>query len=74
MGFICLNQQSRYFSSINPEIKPDGSFPVLHEEGAIGSLGNDLFGYNGNPSLIEVISYLAYIFIIIMLLIRIQKS
>lgn len=46
---------------INPPVNPDGSFPTLHENGSIGAVAKSLLGYNGNPSLIEVISYLIYI-------------
>lgn len=34
---------------------------VLDEKGNVGSLMKGLFGYNGNPSLIEVVSYFAYL-------------
>ena len=34
--------------------------PVLDENSAVGSILKALFGYNGNPSLIEVVSYVAY--------------
>jgi high-affinity iron transporter len=34
--------------------------PVLDENGPLGSFLQALFGYNGNPSLLEVISYVAY--------------
>jgi high-affinity iron transporter len=34
---------------------------VLDEKGVFGSFLKGLFGYNGNPSLIEVLSYLAYL-------------
>lgn len=33
---------------------------LLHEDSTVGSLLGALFGYNGNPSLIEVLAYLAY--------------
>ena len=46
---------------INPEVNPDGSYPLLHENGLIGSIAKGLFGYNGNPSLLEVIGYMAYL-------------
>jgi len=52
---------------INPEQNPDGSYPLLHEKGTIGSIFKSLFGYNGNPSLIEVLSYLFYIFAVVIL-------
>jgi high-affinity iron transporter len=47
--------------NINPPVNPDGSFPLLHENGYIGSILKGLFGYNGNPSLIEVLSWLVYL-------------
>jgi len=45
---------------INPEPKEDGSYPLLHEKGALGSLLKSLIGYNGNPSLTEVLAYITY--------------
>jgi high-affinity iron transporter len=52
---------------LNPLKNSDGSYPALHEKGAVGGLAKDLLGYNGNPSLPEVISYIAYILIVVML-------
>lgn len=46
---------------INPAVRPDGTLPLLHENGAIGSILKGLVGYNGNPSLIETLSYLLYL-------------
>lgn len=46
---------------INPVVQNEGSFPMLHEKGAVGGIFKGLFGYNGNPSLIEVLSWLAYL-------------
>ncbi|WP_069649065.1 FTR1 family iron permease [Caloranaerobacter ferrireducens] len=34
---------------------------ILNEKGTIGSILKAMFGYNGNPSLIEVISYWGYL-------------
>ncbi|HID61261.1 MAG TPA: high-affinity iron transporter [Anaerolineae bacterium] len=34
--------------------------PILNEKGTLGSILKSLFGYNGNPSLIEVLSYVGY--------------
>jgi high-affinity iron transporter len=34
--------------------------PILDESSAVGALLKSLFGYNGNPSLIELVSYLAF--------------
>ena len=46
---------------INPPVNADGSYPLLHEKGDIGGIAVGLFGYNGNPSLVEVLAYLAFI-------------
>ncbi len=35
--------------------------PILNENGAVGSLLKGLLGYNGNPSLVEVITYPLYL-------------
>ncbi len=45
---------------INPALNPDGGFPSFHEKGLIGNFLKGLFGYNGNPSIIEVLSYVLY--------------
>ncbi len=46
---------------INPPIRSDGSYPLLHEKGYIGSMLVGLVGYNGNPSLLEVVGYVVYL-------------
>ena len=52
---------------INPPVNPDGSYPILHEKGYIGSILKGLFGYNGNPSLIEVLGYFVYLVLVFVL-------
>ncbi len=47
--------------NINPPLLPDGSYPLLHDKGAIGGLAKALFGYNGNPSALEVVAYVGYL-------------
>ena len=42
---------------INPPINEDKSYPIFHDKGAVGGLMKGFFGYNGDPSLIEVISW-----------------
>ena len=42
---------------INPPKLPDGSYPLMHDKGYVGSLLKGLFGYNGDPSLIELLSW-----------------
>lgn len=44
--------------NINPELNADGTYPILHDKGLIGSLLKGLLGYNGDPSLIEFMSWL----------------
>ena len=54
--------------NINPAVAVEGVYPLLHEKGMVGSFLKGLFGYNGNPSLLEVLSYIAYLGIIFYLL------
>ena len=42
---------------INPPKLPDGSYPLMHDKGYVGSLLKGLFVYNGDPSLIELLSW-----------------
>jgi len=42
---------------VNPALNPDGSYPLFHEKGGIGVFAKGLFGWNGNPSAIEVMAY-----------------
>ena len=49
---------------INPPLNPDGSYPLLHENGTIGSSLKSLVGYNASPSLTEVLAYFCYWIII----------
>ena len=44
--------------------------PVLDENGPLGSFLKALFGYNGNPSLLDVISYVGYLVAIGLLNVR----
>ena len=43
---------------INPPKNPDGSYPIFHDKGAVGGLIKGFFGYNGDPSLIEFITWI----------------
>lgn len=42
---------------LNPSQNIDGTYPVFHDKGAIGGLMKGLFGYNGDPSIIELIAW-----------------
>ena len=58
---------------INPALNPDGSYPLLHENGLVGSILQTLVGYNGNPSLLEVVSYVGYLLLVFGLWRRIEN-
>lgn len=47
--------------------------PILDENGYIGSILKGLLGYNGNPSLIEMLSYFIYLILVFMLWKNIEK-
>jgi high-affinity iron transporter len=51
---------------VNPLVGQDGSYPLFHENGYIGSILKGLFGYNGNPSLLEVTVNGAYIMVVLL--------
>ena len=46
--------------NLNPPQNPDGSYPLLHENGLIGSSLKSLFGYHPDPSLTQVVAYISY--------------
>ncbi len=51
---------SQHAYDINPPMNPDGSYPLLHENGVIGSVFKALIGYDGNPEWLRVIIYIGY--------------
>jgi len=59
-----INPVIEHVWDINPSVNPDGSFPLLHEKGYIGSILKGLVGYDGNPSLMMMMSWLVYILIV----------
>ena len=44
-------------SNINPDKLADGSYPMFHDKGYAGSIMKGLFGYNGDPSMIELLAW-----------------
>ena len=42
---------------INPPKNDDDTYPAFHDKGSIGGLIKGFFGYNGDPSLIEFITW-----------------
>ena len=58
---------------LNPPPNADGSFPLWHENGYVGSILKSLLGYNGNPSLLEVASYVLYLLLVLALWRRISS-
>ena len=59
---------------INPAITTAGVYPLMHEKGLIGSFMKGLFGYNGNPSLLEVLFYTGYLAVIFLIYRRIESG
>ncbi len=59
---------------LNPEKHPDGTFPALHEKGSIGKTLTSVFGYNGNPDVLEIISYWSYAIIVGLLWIGFERK
>ncbi len=46
--------------NINPATNPDGTYPLLHEKGVVGSIFKALLGYDGNPEWLRIIVYAGY--------------
>jgi high-affinity iron transporter len=46
--------------NINPALNPDGTYPLLHENGVVGSILKALVGYDGDPEWLRIIVYLGY--------------
>ena len=46
--------------NINPPVNPDGTYPLLHEKGVIGSILKALIGFDGDPEWLRIIVYLGY--------------
>jgi high-affinity iron transporter len=59
--------------NINTQVNSDGTFPLMHQEGSIGSILNSLVGYDASPSLLQFIGYLAYISLIMISWINIRR-
>ncbi len=55
---------------INPPINQDGTYPFNHEKGTLGLVLKSLVGYDGNPSLTEVLGYLIFWIIIGLYLVK----
>ncbi len=46
---------------------------IINEKGFLGEMLKSLFGYNGNPSLLEVVGYLGYMIFSLVFFLRIKK-
>lgn len=61
--------------NLNPARTPgSGAYPVLHEDGALGGILKGLFGYNGNPSLIELLGYTLYLAAALALWVQLRRK
>jgi len=59
--------------NINPQLNPDGTYPLLHEKGAAGSVLAALVGYDGNPEWLRVIAYCGYWLVLGMYFVLMQR-
>lgn len=71
-----LNPIVEHVWDINPPapLAAEGIYPLFHEKGGIGLFLTGIFGYNANPSLLEVISYVAYLITIVFLAKHMKKN
>lgn len=59
---------------INPSVVEEGLYPLFHDNGYIGSILKGLFGYNGNPSLLEAAAYVGYILTVMLVWITFARK
>ncbi len=45
---------------LNPPLNQDGTYPILHEKGLIGSMLKTVVGYDADPSLLQLVAQLGY--------------
>ena len=57
IGFGVLGESA---FNINPPLNVDGTYPLFHEKGIVGSVLAALVGYDGNPEWLRIIAYLGY--------------
>ena len=71
-----LNPIMEHVWDINPAapLAEKGIYPALHENGIVGSFFKGMFGYNGNPSLLEILSYLGYFVVIFLIYKGIERK
>src|SRR3989338_4979221 len=71
-----LNPIMEHVWDINPAapLAEKGIYPALRENGIVGSFLKGMFGYNGNPSLLEILSYLGYFVVIFLIYKGIERK
>lgn len=61
-GIIPVSIERVY--DITPPMNADGSYPLLHEKGAIGALLKGMVGYDTAPSLEQAAAYILYLILV----------
>lgn len=56
-----LQTSIEHVYNITPALNADGSYPLMHEKGAIGGMLKGLVGYDTAPSLEQIIAYFGYL-------------
>lgn len=57
IGFGFLGEHA---FDVNPPMNPDGTYALLHEKSAMGSVLAALVGYDGDPEWLRVLAYVGY--------------
>ena len=64
-GVVTMGSQQAW--DVNPVVLVEGEYPLLHEKGTVGEMLKHVFGWNGNPSVLEVLSYAVYLLFVLVL-------
>jgi len=59
---------------ITPPINPDGTYPLMHEQGVVGGMLKSLVGYATAPSLEQAIAYIGYLALVCLAYAAMKKN
>jgi len=59
---------------LNPQLNADDTFPLLHEEGLIGGIAKDLFGYTAEPTVLQLLAYFFYLITTVFVFIKLNEK
>jgi high-affinity iron transporter len=59
---------------VTPALNADGTFPLLHEKGAVGGVLKGIVGYDTSPSLLQLLAYFGYLALVYLIYRQISRG